>query len=159
MSDTNDAYEAVLADLRAQRDQLDAAIAVLERRPGITPGSATAPPNSTGSVVAVGLPSDAFFGMGLQEAIKKYLSMVKRKQSPKEIMDALERGGFQHTSKRFYGTVYTALSRAAEAGEVVRVRDEWGLAEWYPGLRKEKRIKAQNGKSDEEGTEGREGQE
>jgi hypothetical protein len=34
------------------------------------------------------------------------------------------------------------------------------LAEWYPGLRKDKRTKTQNGKPDvDEATEGREGQE
>ncbi len=146
---TNEAYEAVLADLRAQRDQLDATIAVLERRLGMGVQVSSIPPQgAVGSpVVAVALLADAFFGMTLLDAIKKYLAAVKRPQSPKEIMDALERGGYAHTSKRFYGTVYNALTRA-EGADLVKVKDDWGLREWYPNLRRAKgRQDDANGKA------------
>src|SRR5438477_411254 len=55
---------------------------------------------------------DAFFGLSITEAAKKYLGMVKRKQTVREIADALDRGGLPHTSSNFVATVATMLRRA-----------------------------------------------
>lgn len=127
-------YEAVLADLRAKRASLDTAIAALEQ---IHVGSS----GSGGSAAAAkpidpsSIPDDAFFGLSVVEAAKKYLALVKRKQSVKEIADALDRGGLPHTSSDFVGTVATMLRRANDA-ELAKVgRGDWGLAGWYGNRR------------------------
>lgn len=137
-------YEAVLADLRSRRAQLDAAIAAIEAIAGVGAQDA-----GTGAVeqAAAGRPSDlrsdSFFGMGIADAAKKYLSMMKRPQSLAEISKALVSGGFTHASTNFSATLHTALSRRAKIGEFVKVkRGQWGLSEWYPGISK-KRIETQ----------------
>lgn len=84
------------------------------------------------------LMDDTFFGLSLVDAARKYLRIVKRKKSTKEVMQALEAGGFTHTSKNFFTTVFSALQRESEkeASEIVKVGKEWGLMDWYPGMRK-----------------------
>jgi hypothetical protein len=73
------------------------------------------------------IPTDAFFGLAVQDAVKKYLAMMKKKQSAKAIATALEHGGLTTTAKNFYSLVYTGLLRLQEAGEVVKVGADWGL--------------------------------
>ncbi len=136
-------YKDVLADLKARRIALDAAIAAIEQM------------NSSGSVGAISegttidyigeLPSDAFFGMSVPSATKKFLTMKKKPQSTQEIADALEAGGLTHSSENFTNTVSTSLHRLKKDEEgVVRVsRGKWGLMEWYPGRKR--------GKASEEG--------
>lgn len=138
-------YEAVLADLKAKRDQIDAAIAAIEAISGIAVGSAR-----PGGAVAI--EGDTFFGMTALEAAIKYLGMVKKVQSPTEIAEALEAGGMTHSSQNLANTLYTTLSRSASHnGPVVKVGKNWGLAEWYPGL-KNKRTRTgadSSGQSDD----------
>jgi hypothetical protein len=131
-------YEAVIADLDAKRAALDAAIAALRLAVSIgaqvTMGTAGAVPAKP--IDPASIPDDAFFGLSIGEAAKKYLLMVKRKQSVREIADALERGGLPHTSSNFVNTVATMLNRTAKDQELVRVgRGEWGLAAWYGNRR------------------------
>ena len=128
-------YEAVLADLEAKRSAFDAAITGIRQilNLGAQNGLVGIAPRQ---VEAGEIPSDAFFGLGIGEGAKKYLGIVKRKQSAVQIADALDKGGLQHTSKFFPNTVRTALMRLAADGEVVQVGKEWGLAEWYPGRKK-----------------------
>lgn len=78
------------------------------------------------------IPSDAFLGLGLAEAAKKYLGMVRQKKTTREIAAALEQGGIVNRAKSFYSTVFTALKRASKGGGIVKIGNEWGLAEWYP---------------------------
>lgn len=136
-------YELVVADLEAKRAALEAAIAafrqVLNIGAHVSLGSAVQ--GASKPIDPATIPDDAFFGLSIGEACKKYLQMVKRKQSVKEIADALDRGGLPHTSSNFAATVATMLNRAAKADpELVRVgRGEWGLAGWY-GNRRPKPI-------------------
>ena len=67
------------------------------------------------------IPDDAFFGLSIGEAAKKYLMMVKKKQSVREIADALDRGGLPHTSSNFVATVGTMMNRTAQELDLVRV--------------------------------------
>ncbi len=55
---------------------------------------------------------------------------MKRKQSIREIADALDRGGLPHASGDFLGTVTTMFGRHAKKDlDLVRVgRGDWGLA-------------------------------
>lgn len=132
-------YELVLADLEAKRAALDSAIAGIRQMLSLGAQSATAA-NGGGRDSTI-VESDTFFGMSIGDAAKKYLRMMKRKQPAAKIAEALDFGGLQHTSKSFPNTVRTTLIRLESEGAVVQVGKEWGLAEWYPGLRKGKKDK------------------
>jgi len=130
--------ESVITDLEAKRAAIDNAIQAL--RALYPAGADGAALSAIAGVVAKSvepdkIPSDAFFGMpSIGEAAKKYLNLVKRKQTTNQIVDALERGGFPHQSKTFYSTVYTALQRLEEqeGGDITRIGSEWAIASWYP---------------------------
>ena len=133
-------FEAVITHLEAKRASLDAAISAL--RLALDMGATTAlsgatPSAATKPIDPANIRDDAFFGLSIGDAAKRYLEMVKRKQSIKEIADALDRGGLPHTSSNFMNTVGTMLNRAAKNDpELVRVgRGEWGLAGWYGNRR------------------------
>jgi len=128
-------YEAVLADLEAQKTALEAAIAGIRQMLGR--GPQTVPSAPTGRPESTVIESDTFFALTVGEAAKKYLRMTKRKQSAAAIAEALDEGGLHHTSKSFPNTVRTALIRDPEVVQVGR--GEWGLAEWYPGRRRKER--------------------
>lgn len=133
--------QARRAALEAEIRDVDVAITVVSRTlgtPAPEPSSAVQAPTAEGRPTMGGIPPDAFFRMSIADAAKKYLAMVKRKQSIQAIADALEQGGMAHTSKRFYGTVLTALRRQeAQVGDIVKVgRGIWGLAEWYPNRKR-----------------------
>ena len=137
---TNDLdYGAFLADLRAKRDQLDSAIKAIEAIVGAQAKSAPA-------LTLGDIPSDAFFGMSVIDAAVKYLRMTKKPATPTEIAEAIEMGGFTHQSKNLSNTIYTTLDRASTRDDVItKVGRRWGLAEWYPGRRTVKRLRATNG--------------
>src|SRR5207244_5625832 len=63
-------------------------------------------------VVADAVTPGDFFGLNLLDAVKKLLRQSRRKMTNKQIAEALEEGGFIHTSKDFVNTVGTALWRA-----------------------------------------------
>jgi hypothetical protein len=136
-------YEAVLADLEAKRAALDSAIIGIRQ---VLSLGALSTAIQTGSKEQSAIESDSFFGMSIGDAAKKYLRMMKRKQPAAKIAEALDFGGLQHTSKSFPNTVRTTLIRLESEGEVVQVGKEWGLAEWYPGLRKGKKSEKESGR-------------
>lgn len=80
----------------------------------------------------VDLPDGAFFGKSVPACIKLYLSAARKKKTAKEIAAALREGGVESTAGSFESTVNTALIRLRAAGEVLKFKDGWGLAEWYP---------------------------
>lgn len=152
-------YGPVLSDLIARRDLLNQAIASLEALAlGSSEGMSFV--KLAANVQNPGLhsgevPSGAFLGKSIPEATKLYLSIVKRKQTTREISEALSKGGMETTSKNFEGIVGAGLNRAMnKAGEIVRVGRGWALAAWYPaGIRtvalqeKGKSAKIKNKKS------------
>jgi hypothetical protein len=137
--DPNEFYEGVIADLMAKRDAIDVTIANLRaiQAGGAAPvaGSVVAGPSKP--IDPMNIRDDAFFGLSIGEGAKRYLEMVKRKQSVKEIAEALDRGGLPHTSTNFVNTVGTMINRLAKTDpDLVRVgRGEWGLAAWYGNRR------------------------
>ncbi len=140
--------EGALEELRRRRDKLDVAIAAIEELVGggQGPTQAATPPAAALSakhLPTVGtLPSDAFFGMSITDAVRKYLGMVRAKQSPSQIAAALEHGGLHNTSKNFPNTVRSIMARSERGGgDIVRVGKLWGLTEWYPGMSRAKRGK------------------
>jgi hypothetical protein len=139
-------YEVVLNDLERQKAAIENAIAALRQAMIALGGQLSA--GSAASELPIDpfkIPGDAFFGMSIGEAAKKYLSMVKKKQTVQEIADALERGGLPHTSANFAQTVRTMVNRQAkEDSDLVRVGPgaSWGLSDWYGNRRpKEGAIK------------------
>jgi hypothetical protein len=107
------------------------------------PGEGVRAEGSSGQI-----PSDAFFRMGIVPAARKYLEMVKRKQTIPEIARALEAGGFKHRSKRFDATIRTTLRRS---GEFMKLgRGEWALPEWYRGGKRTQGKTAENGADQDE---------
>lgn len=148
-------YEAVLADLRAKRDKLDAAIAGIEAMLGVAPSALSQPESAT---VATGqdIQFDTFFNLSIPDAARKLLTMRKRAQTTQEITSALEAGGFKHQSEAFGNTVGSVLNRIDKAGgDIVKVgRAKWGLAAWYPnGKRKRNGNKNETDDSPEESEE------
>lgn len=133
-------YAAVLADLKARRAQIDAAIAGLEaanltQAIGVTAVPLSADTSTIASTVAAGLQRDSFFNLTVPDAAKKYLSIRKRAATTAEIIDALRTGGqASATGEGFSDTVTSGLHRSYKQGSgIVRVgRGTWGLAEWYP---------------------------
>jgi hypothetical protein len=138
-------YERVIADLESKRAAFNAAVdgAILGLRhvvaaiaglPTVQIQGAHIPSTA---VVGGGITPDMFFGLGIAEAAIKYLSVVKKQQSSREITDALEAAGYHHTSQNFLNTVNTALyRRVKDEGDVVKIGRNWALAEWYPGRRR-----------------------
>jgi ribosomal protein S25 len=135
-------YGAFLADLEAKRAVLDAAISSLRAAMsagaiGISEGTSYV--NLAATVVNPSIhngeiPAGAFLRKSIPEAAKLYLSTVRKKQTTKEIADALLEGGLETNAKDFEVTVGTGLYRVSKkTGEFVRLKDgAWGLAEWYP---------------------------
>jgi hypothetical protein len=138
------------SELRAWLDELVAeqaskalVIASLRQKLGIEGEDDSSPPapqttatparNSAGAVQHHGpLRADTFFGLSIPDAIKKYLAIMKRPQSPRAIADALQEGGVLSQATNFYLNVVTALKRLREAGVVVKTKEGWGLSVWYP---------------------------
>ncbi|MFZ0479321.1 MAG: hypothetical protein WAL71_09240 [Terriglobales bacterium] len=134
MSDQPINYEAVLADLKARRAQLDSAIAAIE---GITGQGGIGPSGGgpTGGGYVGGTPAhDAFIGMSIPEAAKKHLTTVRKKLSTQDLMTAMEAGGLPPSK---YSTVYAILRRREkQVGDIINMKGDWALQEWYPNYRK-----------------------
>ena len=133
MSDQGINYEAVLADLEARKAQLDSAIAAIRGIMGQPIGSGPGTPGG-GSSYSGGAPAhDAFIGMSIPDAAKKHLANVRKKLSTQEIMAALESGGLPASK---YSTVYAVLRRReGQVGDIINMKGDWALAEWYPNYR------------------------
>jgi hypothetical protein len=137
-------YEAVLEDLERQRAGLDQAIAVIRQLLGRGPTNGAhgigdpIPPIERPVAGATDIPRNAFTGTSLPDAIKGYLRMVNKRQTPKQIHDGIVRGGFHTRAKKLYANVYTTLLRLEQGSskDIVKIENEWGLGEWYPSMRK-----------------------
>jgi hypothetical protein len=83
---------------------------------------------------------DSFLKMSIPDATKKLLEMARVKQSTQEVMDALEKGGLPPSK---YNTVYSILARrATQVGDIINMKGDWALAEWYPNHRPTKSKKS-----------------
>lgn len=134
-------YAAILADLEAKKVALEATIASI--RAGIAVGSLGQSGDGT-SFAAAGLPgaltggevpAGAFLGKSIPDAAKLYLEIVKKKQTSKEIAEALLKGGMETASKDFPSIVHAILDRARKAKNPALVKvdkSHWGLTGWWP---------------------------
>lgn len=128
----SDPYAVVLADLRAQRDRIDAAIAAIESLRGVA-GADARPKTEKAAPTQMG--AGAFLGMSIPDAAKKLLVHERRAMANPEIWEKLKAGGLHLNSADPVNTVGSVLSRRFDkVGDIVRVgRGTWGLVEWYPG--------------------------
>lgn len=124
------AVEAKIAALQALSTSLRAAISIGALGP-ITDISAIAA-NGALETGPIDLPTNPFIGMSVPAAIKLYLSAARKKQTIKQIAVALKEGGMETTSSSFENIVTGALNRLKTAGQVLRFKDGWALAELYP---------------------------
>jgi hypothetical protein len=149
-------YEAVIADLESKKAHLESMIVGLRIVAGMT-GLGGAPPSASPSGGGSGGPGgklapDAFLGKSIPEAAKMHLASQRRKQSTQELMDAMEAGGLPGSK---YTTVYGVLRRReAQVGDIINIKGDWALAEWYPNYVKKSAKKAGTAEVDaeEEGT-------
>ena len=136
MTSGKDAYKSVIADLRAQRAQIDNTIQMLEQLSGMTVKAEGQNVSLVESDTAASLADDggAFLGMSIAEAAIKLLGFKKRKMGNREIVEALVAGGLVMNSADPVNTVGSVLTRRFnQVGDIVRVaRGTWGLKEWYP---------------------------
>lgn len=141
-------YEAVIADLEAKKDTIDKAIVNLRQLISLgVLGTQGAGAFVSTEYEGAAIPDDFFFGMGIADAAKKYLSAVRKTKTTREIADALEGGGLTHASQDFTKTVSTVLNTKLreESDEIVKVKDKWGLISWYKGMKK--KVKSKNGQA------------
>jgi hypothetical protein len=126
-------YQAVLADLETRRDQIEAAINAVRAIIASTGVSANGAPQR--------ITPHAFLRLGIAEATKKYLEIVKSKQTLPQIIQALGQGGLPPVK---YTTLYAVLRRReSQVGDIMRMGEEWALTEWYPNHPQlKKRVKA-----------------
>lgn len=153
MADQGFDASAYLAELEDQRKRLDIQIAGVRAWMGLGPSDNNGTPSGTPGfspaareqTVTGRVRSDEFFGMSIPAAIKRYLEIMKQPQAPAGITAALKAGGVLSESKNFYTTVWTAIKRLRDAGEIVNTQRGWGLSSWYPNRAKgggdEKRVK------------------
>ncbi len=128
----------LLAKLETEAAAALQAIAGIRAALGLPPWSgpsgaplASSADTSRESAVGVIRP-DEFFRMSVPDAIKKYLSIMRKPQSPKAIAEGLKAGGILSNASDFYANITTAIKRLDAAGFVANTPNGWGLSEWYP---------------------------
>lgn len=128
-------YDAVLADLKAKREEIDAAISTIEKVMGVSSGLSQAHLNKGASAAVANIQLDTFFGLSILDASKKLLEIKKKPLKAAEIADDLGNGGIRFATDTPENTVASILSRHvnSDASEIVRVgRGLFGLSKWYP---------------------------
>jgi|GEM_PF-2819801 len=130
------AVDAKIGALQALRASYLAAVSIGAFGQSGDPASFSVGGVPTGSMGFGGapleLPRGALLGKSIPAAIKLYLSAVKKKQTIREIANALREGGVETTAKNFETPVQSAIYRLQATGDVLRFKEGWALAEFYP---------------------------
>ena len=143
MSDQPINYEAVLADLEARKAQLEVTIAGIRLHLRSVRYRPERRAKRRRWLCRACSAHDAFIGMSIPEAAKKHLTAVRKKLSTQEIMTALEAGGLPPSK---YSTVYAILSRREnKVGDIINMKGDWALQEWYPGITGRRHLVAKRG--------------
>ena len=139
-------WAAALAEIEAEIAKLQATADVIRERMA---RSGVAPIPGGGPGGGGGLRPDSFLKMSIPDATKKLLEIKREKQSTQEVMDALVKGGLPPSK---YNTVYSILSRREkQVGDIVNIKGDWALSEWYPNYRKKTGgAKGENGATADE---------
>ena len=131
-------YTPTIADLERKKAEIERTIAHLRQLMAMgslaQDGEGGAVSSTVSSFMGGEVPTGAFLGKSIIEATKLYLEIVKKKQTAKEIMDGLIKGGMESNSKSFLKTVHAALTRARQSPNppFVKVGMQWGLTPWFP---------------------------
>jgi hypothetical protein len=80
----------------------------------------------------IDLPKGAFYGKSVPACVELYLSAGKVKRTNKEIAAALREGGVESNADKFDTVIAGALFKLKKDGKILRFKDGWGMAEWYP---------------------------
>jgi hypothetical protein len=149
MTEKND-YEKILSDLQEERANIERMIAWVKKKlyeidPSQSPTVEQLLEERPKEIMRFPrLKQDTFFKMSFQQAIRECLNLNRRPMSARDITRALQEGGLTHKAKDLYQTVFPALMRMKQKGEVDKVPNgDWALADWY----RQKNTQAQ---SDEE---------
>lgn len=129
-------YDAAIADVEARISALQVTLDTMKelRAQSLGAGAGAASAPSPARVAAGGeIPHDAFFQMTVVDAAEKYLKLMKRTKPNSELADALIKGGLKSAARNFPEMIRSVLFRDSR---FVKVNSEWGLSEWYPGMRK-----------------------
>jgi hypothetical protein len=127
LEDKKKALEAVITSVKAANALGALGPIRFPRLAGDTTSLAAPVPNAE----SIELPVGALSSKSLPDAIKLYLSAIRKKQTNKEIEIGLKEGGVETTAKNFSTSVGGALFRLRKAGDVLRFKDGWGLSEHY----------------------------
>jgi hypothetical protein len=145
-------YDAVIADLEAKRNRLNGIIEALKelKELGVPMGAISAVgamPHV--SITTVEIPHDAFYGMKIPDAARKYLSWggSRETKSHPELCDALLEGGFQTKSDNFREVVRSTLGRHPD---FVKIKRQWGLQAWYGNRRAKVQSEPSNASDESE---------
>jgi hypothetical protein len=130
-------YDAAVEEVRSNIEELRTTLATLLRLQSEYSGAPS--PGTRGGDAEIS--HDTFFNMTIADAAKKYLGMVKATKSTADIAESLERGGLKHSSKDFPTTVRSILGPREDFTRVPN--GDWGLADWYPGMGRGKKPKAE----------------
>lgn len=140
-------WAAALEDIEARIAKLQGVAAGIRE---MLAGSSTPVPGG-GPSGGGSIKPDTFLKLSIPDATKKLLEMTRAKQSTQEVMDALEKGGLPPSK---YNTVYSILSRREKlVGDIINMKGDWALAEWYPNHRpkaKKDAAEDKNGKKEQE---------
>lgn len=126
--------EQKIAALTALRESYRQALATgaLGGQPGEIDFSSAMGVGTGRTDVPIDLPKGALLGKSLPAAVKLWLTSARRKASVKDIATALREGGVESTSPNFENVVSGALHRLKANHEVLRFKDGWAAAEFYP---------------------------
>lgn len=128
-------YAAVLADIEARIAKLEATADGIRDIMAAGSGTVGGPSGPRGG----GIQPDSFLGMSIPDATKKALEMTRTKMSTQEVMEAIVKGGLPPSK---YNTVYSILARrASQVGDIVNMKGDWALADWYPNHRPKAKTK------------------
>ena len=119
-------YDVVIADLEAQKAEIEMMIVGLRKRAGQSPDGGGGPGGRE-------IHSATFLNKSITEAARMYLDMCnKRPQKVEDIARELQKGGMTSKATNFASMLQTILRRTEiQTGEFMRTPNgEWILPEW-----------------------------
>ena len=112
---------AILEELLQERREIDAAIVHFQRKAALSVKPLRGPLGSSKHGSSEEDPKlGRFASMSTPDAARAYLAERSVPLKPAEIKQGLLEGGIRSTSKNFYSTLYTTLSRLERAGDIVK---------------------------------------
>lgn len=160
-----EALELRLAELERKGNALVEVINDLRVEDGLPPrgpfgtGGASSSQSASGAATFMQIKSDTFYGKKLQTAVREYLIMRKHENAgpatPREIYDAITKGGYQFDTKNEGIALVSlrSLLRKRTAFFHKLPNGTYGLTSWYPDAKKPKNISSAEDDGDDADTE------